>query len=117
MSMKSYFRYEPSQIIGAIASPVCNATFDYSGNIVITGAAQDVAMFSTRHGSRVGSVRVETSQSYPYDFKTAGASEPTVLCTSQDGHSVITGYSCGEIRVIDYHKNNIIVSDFPPISV
>jgi hypothetical protein len=113
MSMKSYFRYEPSKVLGAISSPVCNATFDHSGNLIITGAAQDVVMFNARHGSRVGSVREETSQSYPYDFNTAGASEPTVLCTSQDGYTVFTGYSCGEIRSIDYHKSSITVSCAP----
>ena len=40
--MKSYLRYEPSHSFGVICSPSSNATFDFSGNLILTAAVEDV---------------------------------------------------------------------------
>jgi len=109
MSMKSYLRYEPAEAIGEICSPNCNAVFDHSGNLAITGCNQSVLVFNTRHGTRIATVKEDTSPGYPYDFKSVGASEVSVLCTSPDARSVAAGCSTGEVRFIDYHKGAITV--------
>lgn len=44
--MKSYLRYEPSHSFGVICSPSSNATFDFSGNLILTAAVEEVTVSS-----------------------------------------------------------------------
>ena len=51
--MKSYLRFEPKDTIGVIASPKCNAIFDFSGNLAISGGVQDVGLWNLRQATQV----------------------------------------------------------------
>ena len=69
--MKSYYRYDPSKIVGVISTPKSNAIYDYrfvslsiksfmklicifcSGNLCISGGLQDVNVWNIRQLSQV----------------------------------------------------------------
>jgi hypothetical protein len=51
--MKSYFRYSPSQNLGIISSPDCNAIFDTTGKLAFTGAVQGLSVWNLRQASQV----------------------------------------------------------------
>lgn len=53
--MKSYLRYEPKKQFGVIASPQCNAQYDYTGNLAFTGAIQEVCGWNLRQSVQVTS--------------------------------------------------------------
>jgi hypothetical protein len=66
--MKSYLRYEPAKMFGVIASPQCNATYDWrlvefvvlfvnnqlcSGNMAISGSLQTLSVWNMRQAHQV----------------------------------------------------------------
>lgn len=50
--MKSYLRYSPERTFGVISSE-CNAIYDFSGKLAITGAIQDVGVWNIRQSTMV----------------------------------------------------------------
>ena len=110
MSMKSYLRFIPDKIIGSITSTNCNIAFDWSGNLAFTGSCQEINVFNIRLGTLICSIKVDISPLYPYDFKSNGCGEVVYLESSSDKLTLAAGYSTGEIRIIDYSKYKIIVS-------
>lgn len=51
--LKSYLRFEPKESFGVISSPRCNVAFDPTGNIVYTGANQEICVWNLRQASLV----------------------------------------------------------------
>lgn len=56
--MKSYLRYEPSKSFGVIAAPQCNIMYDFSGNLAITGALQNICVWNLRQASQVAKIMI-----------------------------------------------------------
>lgn len=50
---KTYLRYELSETFGVVASPQSNAVFDSTGNLAISAALHDVAVWNLRQCSLV----------------------------------------------------------------
>jgi hypothetical protein len=69
MSMKSYLRYEPKKAFGIIASPQSNVSYDFSGNLAITGAAQDVCVWNLRQAVQVGFREVTFMRSWNFSLR------------------------------------------------
>jgi U3 small nucleolar RNA-associated protein 12 len=103
--MKSYLRYEPSASFGVISSPTCNVTFDFSGNMAITGGIHDVGVWNLRQATKV-STFVDSGANNNYPFGELG--EVTVIARSPDNSTVAIGYSTGDIRVFNYLNNTQI---------
>ncbi|CAM9911372.1 unnamed protein product, partial [Phaeothamnion confervicola] len=89
--MKTYLRYVLKDTFGVIASTQSNAIFDDTGNLAITAALQDVAVWNLRQGSLVRVLRPEG--------EAATKGQVSHLNLSPDGKSVAAGYSTGTIRV------------------
>ena len=51
--MKSYARFEPVKSFGVIASPQCNAIYDFSGNLAISASVQDICVWNIRQAAQV----------------------------------------------------------------
>jgi U3 small nucleolar RNA-associated protein 12 len=51
--MKSYLRFEPKKTFGVISSPQCNVVYDFSGNLAISAALQDVTVWNLRQALQV----------------------------------------------------------------
>lgn len=50
---KTYLRYELSETFGVVASPQSNAVYDSTGNLAISAALHDVAVWNLRQCSLV----------------------------------------------------------------
>ena len=50
---KTYLRYELSETFGVIASPQSNAVYDSTGNLAISAALHEVAVWNLRQCSLV----------------------------------------------------------------
>lgn len=50
---KTYLRYELSETFGIVASPQSNAVYDSTGNLAISAALHDVAVWNLRQCSLV----------------------------------------------------------------
>jgi len=65
--MKSYLRFEPKATFGIISSPQCNVVYDFTGNLAITGAVQDVNVWNLRQASQVWQIFLCLMQSLIVD--------------------------------------------------
>ena len=113
--MKSYLRYEPSRSFGLISSPQCNSVlYDFSGNLAISGALQDVIVWNLRQTAPIATLSYE-NQNYPYH----GIGNVTTLVRSPDKVTVGAGYQTGEVILFNYinktttatlrgHKNAVV---------
>jgi U3 small nucleolar RNA-associated protein 12 len=101
--MKSYLRYAPSHSFGAICSPSSNAIFDFSGNLILTAAVEEVCVWNARQASKVSSLKPEQSN---YPFTLPG--EVTFIERSSDKCTVAVGYSNGQIRLFNLITNALI---------
>ncbi|CAM9484346.1 unnamed protein product, partial [Discosporangium mesarthrocarpum] len=90
---KTYLRYELSDTFGVIASPQSNAVFDSSGNLAISAALHDVAVWNLRQGSLIRLLSPEG------DMATKG--QVTHLMLSPDGSHVSAGYSTGKLVIFN----------------
>lgn len=99
--MKSYVRYEPTKSFGVIASVQCNVTYDWSGNIALTGAGDSVSVWNVRQGTQISSL-INENRSYPYTL----AGEVNYIAYSPDRTTIAAGYSTGEICIFQYLKSS-----------
>ena len=96
--MKSYLRFEPTKTFGIITSPQCNtAVFDWSGNLALCGALQDVLVWNLRQSSCVATLSYN-NPNYPYHE----IGSVTTLVRSPDQVTVGAGYLSGEIILYNY---------------
>lgn len=98
--MKSYLRYEPERSLGVIASVQSNITYDWSGNLVLSGSGEDVSVWNVRQGALLSSLTNET-QGYPYSLP----GEVNFIVYSPDKVNIAAGYSTGEICIFQYLKS------------
>ena len=103
--MKSYLRYEPSHSFGVICSPASNITYDFSGNLLLTSAVEEVIVWNARQANKVCSLQASTSN-YPYSLP----GEVTCIERSNDKSSVASGYSTGEIRIFNYLTRSVLAT-------
>lgn len=101
--MKSYFRYEPGEACGVITAPQCNITYDFSGNLAITGSLQNISVWNIRQASQIANLKSE-QPNYPYSLP----GEVVILCISSDKKSVSAGYNNGDIRIFNYLSKTLI---------
>jgi len=105
--MKSYLRYEPRKAFGVISAPSCNVSFDFSGNLALTGGVQSVGVWNLRQASNVATLSDASSQTnYPY----CELGEVTVLVRSPDKQTVAVGYSTGEVRLFNYINDSLVAT-------
>lgn len=96
--MKSYLRYEPSRTFGVISSPQCNAAvYDWSGNLAVCGALQDVLVWNLRQSSQITTLSCD-NQNYPYHE----IGNVTTLARSPDRVTIASGYLTGEVMLFNY---------------
>ncbi|CAM9454408.1 unnamed protein product [Scytosiphon promiscuus] len=85
---KTYLRYELSETFGIVASPQSNAVYDSTGNLAISAALHDVAVWNLRQCSLVRLLSPEPESA-------ASKAQVTNLLLSPDGDTVAAGYSSG----------------------
>lgn len=103
--MKSYLRYEPRKSFGVIASPTCNIVYDFSGNLALTGGAQNVGVWNLRQATQVATlVDPSSDKSYPHGEQ----GDVTVIVRSPDKQTVAVGYSTGEVRIFSYINDTLV---------
>lgn len=98
--MKSYLRYEPDKSFGIIASVHSNVTYDWSGNLVLSGSGENVSVWNVRQGALISSL---TNEALGYPYVLPG--EVNFIVYSPDKTSVAVGYSTGEICIFQYLKS------------
>uniref|UniRef100_A0A7S3MHG5 Guanine nucleotide-binding protein subunit beta-like protein n=1 Tax=Spumella elongata TaxID=89044 RepID=A0A7S3MHG5_9STRA len=103
--MKSYLRYEPKKQFGVIASPQCNAQYDYTGNLAFTGAIQEVCGWNLRQSVQVNKLSFD-EPSYP--FRTGG--DVTILQTSSSKPIIAVGYTNGIVRIYNYLNETLVAT-------
>ena len=99
--MKSYLRYEPDRSVGVITSVHSNVAYDWSGNLLLTGSGESVAVWNVRQGTQISSLTNET-QGYPYSLP----GEVNYIAYSPDKTTIAAGYSTGEICIFQYIKSD-----------
>lgn len=98
--MKSYLRYEPDKSFGVIASVQSNITYDWSGNLVLSGSGENVSVWNVRQGAQISSL---TNDTPGYPFVLPG--EVNFIAYSPDKTTIAVGYSTGEICIFQYLKS------------
>ncbi|KAG5188489.1 WD40-repeat-containing domain protein [Tribonema minus] len=93
--MKTYLRYVLHDTFGVIASTQSNAVFDKTGNLAITAALQEVAVWNLRQGTLLRMLKPEG------DEATIAKGQVSYLALSPNGRRVAAGYTTGVIRVYD----------------
>ncbi|CAM9797563.1 unnamed protein product [Sphacelaria rigidula] len=105
---KTYLRYELSHTFGLVASPQSNAIYDKTGNLAISAALHDVAVWNLRQCSLVRLLSPETGGHGSADPASKG--QVTHLLLSPDGKRVAAGYSAGLLLVFDLQTGATTVS-------
>jgi len=101
---KSYLRYEPnSNVFGVICSPQCDIELDLTGNLVITGALQNVLVWNIRQANQVNCLKIN-QPNYPYEQ----SGECVSLCRSPDGSTIACGYTTGDIRIFNFINGTLL---------
>lgn len=101
---KSYLRYEPNNnIFGVICSPQCNIELDLSGNLVLTGALQNVIVWNIRQANQVNCLK-SNQPNYPY----GESGECISLCRSTNGSTIACGYTNGQIRIYNFINGTLL---------
>ncbi|CAN0181823.1 unnamed protein product, partial [Ectocarpus sp. 12 AP-2014] len=85
---KTYLRYELSETFGVVASPQSNVVYDSTGNLAISAALHEVAVWNLRQCSLVRLLSPEGESA-------ASRAQVTSLLLSPDGSTVAAGYSSG----------------------
>ncbi|CAM9221880.1 unnamed protein product, partial [Choristocarpus tenellus] len=99
---KTYLRYELTDTFGVISSPQSNAVFDSSGQLAISAALHEVAVWNLRQGTLV---RVLSPEG---DLAIKG--QVTHLSLSPDGSHVSAGYSTGIVVIFNLHNGSTAVT-------
>lgn len=94
--VKSYLRYEPSLVVGVIASIDSNITYDHTGRHLITPALENLSLWNVRKGISTKTLSPSSSSRGPSRAVTSVASSPSSFIAS--------GYADGSIRIWDCHK-------------
>jgi U3 small nucleolar RNA-associated protein 12 len=98
--MKSYMRYEPDRSFGVIASVQSNISYDWSGNLLLSGSGESVSVWNVRQGAQISTLSNEV-QGYPYSLP----GEVNFIVYSPDKVNIAAGYSTGEICIFQYLKS------------
>ncbi|CAM9420247.1 unnamed protein product [Hapterophycus canaliculatus] len=100
---KTYLRYELSETFGIVASPQSNAVYDSTGNLAISAALHDVAVWNLRQCSLVRLLSPETESA-------ASKAQVTNLLLSPDGDTVAAGYSSGLVLLFSLKTGTTAVT-------
>jgi len=104
--MKSYLRYEPRATLGVIASPQCNISYDFSGNLVLTGTVQDVGVWNLRQATQIATLKSE-QPNYPHSLS---GEVVTLQRNPEDKATVACGYTTGDVRIFNYVTKSIVAT-------
>lgn len=92
--VKAYLRYEGETAIGVISSRECNAIFDRTGSLVLTGCVDVVGVWNLRQSTQVRTLKTAKS-----------AERVTRLCLKGGDQPVCAvGYSDGTVRLWNYEE-------------
>eukprot|EP00903_Cladosiphon_okamuranus_P011942 g11216.t1 len=100
---KTYLRYELSETFGIVASPQSNAVYDSTGNLAISAALHEVAVWNLRQCSLVRLLSPEAESA-------ASKAQVTNLVLSPDGNTVAAGYSSGLVLLFSLNTGATAVT-------
>jgi U3 small nucleolar RNA-associated protein 12 len=114
--MKSYQRYEPNKLFGVLNSSRGSSNgsicYDFSGNLALTTALQNINVINLRLAQQVGTIESEDflirNGEYPYKC----ASDVCIIERSPVEKSPIlaAGQSNGDIRIINYLTREVLAT-------